>query len=69
MLMRVGDEQRRKTIVTQNLGKPYIFLMFDEKKEPTIICTRSITAIMLENAQRHIDALKQQLHKRGEVTI
>jgi len=59
--MKVGDAQRKQVIVTQNLGRPYIFIMFDENKIPTIICSDAVTTAMAENATQDIAKLTNKI--------
>jgi len=65
MLMKVGNEQRKQTIITQNLGRPYIFMMFDDRKEPTVIASDSITEGMARKASQRMVQFDEKIQYRN----
>lgn len=65
MIARVGDTQRRNAIVNHNLNRPFLFITFDEKKEPVII-NHKVTSVMFDNFKTKLKMLEDSLRRTAE---
>lgn len=69
--MTVGDAQRKRAIVTNNLDKPFIFICFGEDKEPIMIADKVSLAMSEKTYEQikefHLDMMSQLTLKKVEL--
>lgn len=60
MIAKIGDKQRRDTIINHNLHRPFLFVTFDESKHPIVILN-GVTQVMWKNFKSKLDRLDDVL--------